>query len=63
MIPIIVLATTNKSKIRPFMMAWEKRGLDKYYQLINLADVKMNSKIIIDENTAPIIAKQNSDKF
>ena len=47
----IILATTNKSKIQPFTMAWRNRGLDKYYQLINLIDTKINSKIIINEDT------------
>jgi len=47
----IVLATTNKSKIRPFTMAWRNRGLDKFYQLLNLNDIKGATKIAIDENT------------
>jgi len=47
----IVIATTNKSKLRPFIMAWERAGLNNYYNLINLKDLELSKEIELDEDT------------
>ena len=47
----IFIATTNKSKLRPFTMAWKKLGLDKCYHLVNLAELELLGDIKIKEDT------------
>ena len=47
----IIIATTNQSKLKPFLMAWEKSGLNQFYYLIQLKELKLIEKIEVNEDT------------
>ena len=47
----ILIATTNKSKLRPFDLAWEKSGLDEFCNLIHLKGLELSEKIEVKEDT------------
>ena len=47
----ILIATTNKSKLKPFVIAWNKSGLDKFYDLIKLKGLKLSENIEVKEDT------------
>ncbi len=38
--PKIVLATTNGSKIKPFMYSWNKNGLSEKYEILTFKDIE-----------------------
>ncbi len=47
----ILVATTNKSKLRPFDLAWQKSGLDKFCHLIHLKELELSENIEVKEDT------------
>lgn len=46
----IILATTNNSKIKPFMYAWDKGGLSDKYEILTFKDVE-KPDFEVDEDT------------
>jgi inosine/xanthosine triphosphate pyrophosphatase family protein len=47
----VLLATTNKSKIRPFKMAWDSVKLNLLFELITLDDINLPDNFFVDEDT------------
>lgn len=49
--PKIILATTNNSKIAPFLFAWNKLELSETYELLTFKDIESKPDFEVEKNT------------